>query len=60
MNSSYFADQAPLGGSSQRVNDRLTAGLLEDFSSIQAAKARARGYRSNRTLITMACLIAES
>ncbi len=37
----------------------ITMGLLEGFNSlIQAAKARARGYRTNRNLITMAYLIA--
>lgn len=37
----------------------LTIGLLEGFNSlIQAAKARARGYRTNRNLITMAYLVA--
>jgi len=37
----------------------ITIGLLEGFNSlIQAAKARARGYRTNRNLITMAYLIA--
>ena len=39
-------------------NGRLTTGLLEGFNSLlQAAKARARGYRTNRNLITMAYLI---
>jgi transposase len=39
-------------------DSRLTTGLLEGFNSlIQAAKARARGYRTNRNLITMAYLI---
>lgn len=38
---------------------RMTTGMLEGFNSlIQAAKARARGYRTNRNLITMAYLIA--
>ena len=38
---------------------RITIGILEGFNSlIQAAKARARGYRTNRNLITMAYLIA--
>lgn len=37
----------------------VTIGLLEGYNSlIQAAKARARGYRSNRNLITMGYLIA--
>jgi len=37
----------------------ITIGLLEGYNSlIQAAKARARGYRTNRNLITMAYLIA--
>ena len=37
----------------------ITFGLLEGFNSlIQAAKARARGYRTNRNLITMAYLVA--
>ena len=38
---------------------RITTGLLEGFNSlIQAAKARARGYRSDKNLIAMAYLIA--
>ena len=38
---------------------RLTTGLLEGINSLlQAAKARARGYRSDRNFITMAYLIA--
>jgi transposase len=38
---------------------RLTNGLLEGINSlIQAAKARARGYRSARNLIAMVYLIA--
>lgn len=37
----------------------ITIGLLEGFDSlIQAAKTRARGYRTDRNLITMAYLIA--
>jgi transposase len=37
----------------------LTTGLLEGINSLlQAAKARARGYRSDRNFITMAYLIA--
>lgn len=37
----------------------LTNGLLEGINSlVQAAKAKARGYRSPRTLITMAYLLA--
>ncbi|MFO8035098.1 MAG: transposase, partial [Anaerolineales bacterium] len=37
----------------------ITIGILEGFNSlIQAAKARARGYRTNRNLITMAYLVA--
>ena len=37
----------------------VTIGLLEGYNSlIQAAKARARGYRTNRNLITMGYLIA--
>jgi len=37
----------------------VTIGLLEGYNSlIQAAKARARGYRTNRNFITMAYLIA--
>ena len=37
----------------------ITIGLLEGFNSlIQAAKARARGYRTARNLITMSYLIA--
>ena len=38
---------------------RLNTGLLEGINSlVQAAKARVRGYRTNRNLITMAYLIA--
>jgi transposase len=37
----------------------LTTGLLEGINSLlQAAKARARGYRSDRNFIAMAYLIA--
>jgi len=37
----------------------ITIGLLEGFNSlIQTAKARARGYQTNRNLITTAYLIA--
>ena len=40
-------------------DSRATTGLLEGFNSLlQAAKARARGYRTNRNFITMAYLIA--
>ena len=39
-------------------HSRLTTGLVEGFNSLlQAAKARARGYRSNANFITMAYLI---
>lgn len=39
-------------------HSRLTTGLVEGFNSLlQAAKARARGYRSNTNFITMAYLI---
>jgi transposase len=38
---------------------RITNGLLEGINSlVQAAKARARGYRTSRNLITMVYLIA--
>lgn len=37
----------------------LTTGILEGINSlVQAAKARARGYRTTRNLITMIYLIA--
>ena len=40
-------------------DSQISTGILEGFNSlIQAAKARARGYRTNRNLITMAYLIA--
>ena len=40
-------------------DSRLTAGLVEGFNSLlQAAKARARGYRTTTNLIVMAYLIA--
>jgi transposase len=40
-------------------DSKLTSGFLEGINSlIQAAKARARGYRNPRNLITMAYLIA--
>jgi len=40
-------------------SSKITTGLLEGFNSlIQAAKARARGYRSDENLIAMAYLIA--
>jgi transposase len=39
-------------------SSRLTTGLMEGFNSLlQAAKARARGYRSDRNLIAMAYLL---
>jgi len=38
---------------------RITNGVLEGINSlIQAAKAKARGYRSTKNLITMVYLIA--
>jgi len=41
------------------LDSHISTGVLEGFNSlIQAAKARARGYRTNRNLITMAYLIA--
>jgi transposase len=41
------------------LDSHISTGILEGFNSlIQAAKARARGYRTNRNLITMAYLIA--
>ncbi len=40
-------------------DSKLANGFLEGINSlIQAAKARARGYRSTRNLINMAYLIA--
>ena len=40
-------------------DSHITFGILEAFNSlIQAAKARARGYLTNRNLITMAYIIA--
>jgi len=37
----------------------ITTGVLEGINSlVQAAKARARGYRTTRNLITMVYLIA--
>ena len=40
------------------ANTRLSNGLLEGFNSLlQAAKARARGYRSDKNFIAMAYLI---
>jgi len=42
----------------QWFKSRISNGVLEGFNSmIQAAKARARGYRSNRNLIAMIYLI---
>lgn len=39
-------------------DSQLTSGLVEGFNSLlQAAKARARGYRTNENFITMAYLI---
>ncbi len=38
---------------------RITNGILEGINSlIQAAKAKARGYRSTRNFITMVYLVA--
>ena len=43
----------------QWFQSQITNGVLEGINSlIQAAKARARGYRTNRNLITMIYLIA--
>jgi transposase len=43
----------------QWFESKMTNGLLEGLNSlIQAAKARARGYRSTRNLITMVYIIA--
>jgi len=40
-------------------DSKLTSGFLEGINSlIQAAKARARGYRNPRNLITMDYIIA--
>ena len=40
-------------------HSHITTGILEGFNSLlQAAKARARGYRSDENLIAMAYLIA--
>jgi transposase len=40
-------------------SERLTNGLLEGINSIlQAAKSRARGYRTTRNLIAIAYLLA--
>lgn len=40
-------------------HSRISNGILEGINSLsQAAKAKARGYRSTRNLITMAYLIA--
>ena len=39
-------------------HSKISNGMLEDFNSlVQSAKARARGYRSNRNLIAMIYLI---
>jgi len=39
-------------------HSRITNGMLEGFNSlVQSAKARARGYRTNRNLIAMIYLI---
>ncbi|MBF0152372.1 MAG: transposase [Magnetococcales bacterium] len=39
-------------------DSQLTSGLVEGFNSLlQAAKARARGYRTNENFIAMAYLI---
>ena len=41
------------------IDSRISNGVLEGINSlIQAAKARARGYRSLKNLTTMAYLIA--
>ena len=47
------------GGILRWFESRMTNGLLEGLNSlIQAAKARARGYRSTKNLITMIYIIA--
>jgi transposase len=41
------------------IESRISNGILEGINSLlQAAKAKARGYRSNRNLIAMAYLVA--
>jgi transposase len=51
--------KAHWGGILNWFSSRITTGLLEGFNSlIQAAKARARGYRSDENLIAMSYLIA--
>jgi transposase len=46
------------GGVLRWFHSRINNGMLEGFNSlVQAAKARARGYRTNRNLIAMIYLI---
>ena len=40
------------------VPSRITNGMMKGFNSlVQAAKARARGYRTTKNLIAMICMI---
>lgn len=46
------------GGVLNWFDSKMTTGYLEGLNSlVQAAKSRARGYRTSRNLITMAYLI---
>jgi transposase len=54
-----IAAQAPLGRVLQWSNSKIANGLIEEVNSlVQAAKAKARGYRSTRNLEAIICLLA--
>ena len=59
MNKMAKTVQEHWDGILSHFDSRLTTGFLEGINSlIQAAKARARGYRNPRNMISMAYLIA--
>jgi transposase len=54
-----IAAQAPLGRVLQWSNSKIANGLIEEVNSlVQAAKAKARGYRSTRNLEAIIYLLA--
>jgi transposase len=54
-----IAAQAPLGRVLQWSDSKIANGLIEEVNSlVQAAKAKARGYRSTRNLEAIIYLLA--
>lgn len=59
MRGAAYTSKQPWQGVLRWFTSNLTTGILEGINSlVQAAKARARGYRTTRNLITMVYLIA--